>query len=148
MSSLTETIVWHSVDELLPDDQLLVLCFCPGSANEPVVAAFHSGSEWNDHEGFGLTDNVTHWAEIPTGPFDSKTQSRFPLKKRDTFGMRYSLSGVLGRAAECLGKSRDYKHLKFPISELVQHIECLRESESDSQALERLEQFLNLWVSA
>lgn len=72
---------------------------------------------------------------------------RFPLKELEfTGGMVISLSGVLHRAADQCKRSRDSKQLEYPLNLLVEHIEHMRASDSDSQALERLEKFLRLWV--
>lgn len=71
---------------------------------------------------------------------------RFPLVDKPSQGMLVSLPGVLMRAAEQCRRSRDNKHLEFPLNELLKHIEHLRESASDTEALERLESFLRLWV--
>ncbi len=75
------------------------------------------------------------------------TNNHFPLAEKPfTGGMVIDLSGVLDRAADQCNRSRDNKRLEFPLRELVKHIEHLRKSESDEQALQRLEQFLRLWV--
>lgn len=74
---------------------------------------------------------------------------RFPLQPVGFSGrMVISLSGVLERAADQCKRSRDNKHLAYPLSKLQEHINHLRESESDEQALERLEEFLRLWVES
>jgi len=75
------------------------------------------------------------------------TNQYFPVKKDEPITqMVISLSGVLDRAAETCKRSRDNKQLHWPLLELLKHIEHLRESESDEQALERLSAFLKLWV--
>lgn len=72
---------------------------------------------------------------------------RFPLKKEKDFkGMVISLPGVLDRAAEQCKRSRDSKHLEWPLRQLITHINYIRASESDEQALQRMEEFLRLWV--
>lgn len=78
--------------------------------------------------------------------------SRFPLAEKpiaigQSVGMVISLPGVLNRAAERCARSRDDKHLEYPLTQLLEHINHVRASESDEQALERLEKFLRLWVS-
>jgi hypothetical protein len=78
---------------------------------------------------------------------DTKPAQRFPMQPIEfSGGMVISLSGVLGRASDQCQRSRDNKHLVFPLTHLEKHINHLRESESDAQALERLECFLRLWV--
>lgn len=75
--------------------------------------------------------------------------SRFPLKPVALDArMTISLSGVLDRASDQCKRSRDNKHLVYPLDSLQAHINHLRESESDEQALERLEGFLRLWVKS
>lgn len=70
--------------------------------------------------------------------------SHFPLETKPRTSMVIDLSGVLSRAAENI--KRDYRYLEHPLSELNKHIEHLRASSSDQEALERLEAFLRLWV--
>jgi len=92
-----------------------------------------------DNESLGKSDGLT------LKPLNSK--KRFPLKQLPFDGkMKISLDGVLDRAAEQCKRSRDNKHLAFPLESLNKHIEHIRESESDDQALERLEEFLRLWT--
>lgn len=75
------------------------------------------------------------------------TNQYFPVKSNEpTTQMVISLSGVLDRAAEACKRSRNNKQLHWPLLELLKHVEHLRESESDEQALERLSVFLKLWV--
>lgn len=52
----------------------------------------------------------------------------------------YSLSGVVMRAAESCQKSRDNKHLVYPLTLLMTHINQLRKHP------EKLQAFLELWV--
>jgi hypothetical protein len=74
---------------------------------------------------------------------------KFPLQPTEFSGrMVISLSGVLGRASDQCKRSRDSKHLVYPLTQLQEHINHLRESDGDEQALERLEEFLNLWVKS
>jgi hypothetical protein len=74
---------------------------------------------------------------------------KFPLQPTEFSGrMVISLSGVLGRASDQCKRSRDNKHLVYPLTKLQEHINHLRESDSDEQALERLKEFLNLWVES
>jgi len=74
---------------------------------------------------------------------------RFPLQPAKFNGhMVISLSGVLERAAEQCRRSRNNKHLAYPLGMLLGHINRIRESQSDEQALQRLEEFLRLWVKA
>lgn len=78
---------------------------------------------------------------------DTQAKPRFPIDmSEDTPGMKCSLSGVLDRAAGVVKRSRDYKHLEFSLNQLHKHIEMLRASESDEDALNNLHQFLKLWV--
>ena len=76
----------------------------------------------------------------------TEMNQRFPLQEKSRDGMVVSLHGVLGRAADALGRSRDNKHLRWPLEQLNKHIEHLRASDSDEQALERLEEFMRLWI--
>lgn len=77
---------------------------------------------------------------------DTENIGTFPI---DTSGMPdgmvISLPGVLERAAECCKRSRNYKELSFWLEKLEEHIEQLRESPTDKEAVRRLAQFLNLW---
>jgi hypothetical protein len=73
---------------------------------------------------------------------------RFPLAEVKLERMVISLSGVLERAADQCKRSRDNKHLVWPLKKLQEHINHLRESDSDEQAIERLEEFLRLWVES
>lgn len=54
--------------------------------------------------------------------------------------MRISLSGVLIRAAETCGRSRDAKHLDFMLRQLRHHINILRDHP------EKLPDFLDLYI--
>jgi hypothetical protein len=76
------------------------------------------------------------------------TMCRFPLREKQSTGFVISLSGVLGRAAEQCRRSRDNKHLAYPLQTLEAHINELRASTSDEEALEKLEAFLRLWVES
>lgn len=76
----------------------------------------------------------------------SPKEATFPLKECDTGGMMISLDGTLLRAAEALGRSRANRHLVFPLRQLVEHIEELRRSNSDTAALSNLADFLSTWV--
>lgn len=91
----------------------------------------------------------TNNAKPSTSDHDFVHQPRFPLQPAGFSGrMVISLSGVLERAADQCKRSRDNKHLAYPLSKLQEHINHLRESASDEQALERMEEFLKLWVQS
>lgn len=45
---------------------------------------------------------------------------------KNKIGMLVSLPGVLERAAACCGRSRDSRHLEFPLRELLKHLEQVR----------------------
>ncbi len=92
------------------------------------------------------------WVRLDDGQFKvadfvaTSAEPTFPLKECDSGGMMISLDGTLLRAAEALGRSRDNKHLSFPLRQLVDHIEELRSSDSDAAALSNLANFLSTWV--
>lgn len=50
--------------------------------------------------------------------------------KTYTVRMTISLAGVLQRAAQCCGRSRDFKHLRFALEELNKHLELVRDDPS------------------
>ena len=66
--NLSETILWKSVQEELPDDELTVLVFMPGS-DDGVALAFHVGNLWLS-DSVNELHQVTHWADMLTGPFE------------------------------------------------------------------------------
>jgi len=74
------------------------------------------------------------------------SNKHFPHKGPRKGGMLCSLSGVLKRSAETARRSRDNKHLEWSLLKLNEHIETIRESQSDEEALETLDLFLSLWV--
>lgn len=77
----------------------------------------------------------------------TETVKRFPLPEPDfSGGCKISLHGVLGRAATACQRSRDSKHLAYSLEQLNEHIEILRASSNDDDAVENLAKFLNLWV--
>lgn len=76
----------------------------------------------------------------------SKQTFPLPEKPQGFNGMVISLPGVLVRAAECCEVSRDMSHLGHMLRTLRNHIEQLRESPNDVEAIRRLVGFLNLWV--
>jgi hypothetical protein len=55
-------------------------------------------------------------------------------------GMVISLGGVLKRAADRVASTRDMNHLLFPLEQLHEHLEQLRENP------ERVHEFFKLWV--
>lgn len=84
----------------------------------------------------------------PPGSRGLERMATFPLipTATDSSQMMISLPGVVIRAAECCSRSRDSKHLEYMLRKLVEHIEMLRESESDEEAVRRLANFLAVWV--
>lgn len=74
-------------------------------------------------------------------------EQRFPLQEKPLVGMVTSLPGVLNRASAHCERSKDSSYLSYPITQLLEQINYLRSSESDEQALERLENFLRNWVA-
>lgn len=77
----------------------------------------------------------------------TSNQETFPLVSRDGFnGMVISLPGVIVRAAECCERSEDTQHLGYMLRKLREHIDMLRESPNDAEAVRRLGNFLTLWT--
>lgn len=65
---MNETIKWIDVNDSLPDADIEVLV-CSTNENFPVWIGYHDSEAWNWVSGFRvLIGEVTHWAEMPTGP--------------------------------------------------------------------------------
>lgn len=64
--TVTEQIIWISVCDRLPDDEITVLV-CHPSMNEPVWFGYHEDNSWYTADGYWLEGAVTHWAEMPAG---------------------------------------------------------------------------------
>lgn len=71
-----------------------------------------------------------------------KQPSRDPIVIPTRDGMKISLSGTVGRAADVCKRNRSYSHLEFGLRELEKHIEELRANPTE----EMLGEFLSLWV--
>lgn len=61
-----ETIEWFDVGVLMPDDEITVLVFMPGS-DEPVWLGWHADGQWYAVDATEIA-RVSAWAEIPFGP--------------------------------------------------------------------------------
>jgi hypothetical protein len=64
------TIRWIATADELPDEDIIVLVFSP-SESEPVWPGYFDGQSadgdtWRTASGHRI--EVTHWAELPTGP--------------------------------------------------------------------------------
>ncbi len=64
----------------------------------------------------------------------------------ETAGFKCSLSGVLLRASERMQRTRDSRYLAYPLTQLCDHIDELRQATSNADAVERLAKFLRYWV--
>jgi hypothetical protein len=64
-----QTVVWHSVDVEMPDDELTVLIALNDDV-EPVWFGYHDSEKghWFTPENALISSDVTHWAELPEPP--------------------------------------------------------------------------------
>ena len=84
---MVETITWQAVTHAMPDEDQTVLVAISVAAmdtlqgpHEPVLKAFLCIGEWVDCETeLNVTEAVTHWADMPTGPHLMKEQSAWPV---------------------------------------------------------------------
>lgn len=62
---IAEAIEWVGVDAAQPDDQELVLLWCPG-CDEPLGMGWLDTGEdiWRSSEGLNLNAMATHWARV------------------------------------------------------------------------------------
>ncbi len=66
----TEVVVWKSVGVEMPDDDITVnLAMVDKSGNRSTGQGWHDGERWVAIDGYPLSDEVTHWAEMLAGPF-------------------------------------------------------------------------------
>lgn len=66
-----ETLNWHRVEDQLPDAEITVLFYAPDYGS-PVWAGWFDGEQWYHDGGGKLPKPVTHWAEFPLGPIESR----------------------------------------------------------------------------
>ncbi len=70
-----ELVQWIDVEESLPDDDRTVLIF---TATDPLGEpwpGYRKAGQWFAADGMPLGQKVTHWADMPVGPAQVKTQS-------------------------------------------------------------------------
>lgn len=66
MSSNTEMIEWHLVEDSLPDDDMTVLIACPDESDPVWIGAYNTDEdEWVTAEGVPVV--VSAWADMPKG---------------------------------------------------------------------------------
>lgn len=67
-------LVWHSVREQMPDDEITVLVAGDGEDSE-VSMAWHADGVWRLCASAEIIEDVTHWMLLPDPPaFTKKTE--------------------------------------------------------------------------
>ena len=64
---MKRAITWINVDQELPDDDLVVLVFIETS--DEVWIGYKDGDDWRGTDAHPFVGTVTHWAEMPEGPY-------------------------------------------------------------------------------
>lgn len=59
---------WISVDDRLPEDEVLVLVFCPDCTDDPIWFGYHDDDCWRYVDGVHAGFTITHWMELPEPP--------------------------------------------------------------------------------
>lgn len=71
----SELVQWISVEDHQPDDETTVLIFSAGDPLGEPWPGYRNAGQWFAADGMPLGQNVTHWADMPVGPAQVKTQS-------------------------------------------------------------------------
>lgn len=64
-SPTRRVITWQTVQEGLPDDELMVLV---ATSEGEVWPAFRDGQQWLNADASTMSDQVTHWCDLPDPP--------------------------------------------------------------------------------